>query len=416
MSERRTIGQILINAGRITDDDVNRALEHQRDNGGYFGEALVASGVVNQDELDWGLASQFDLPYVFPEADSVDLEAAALVSADWALANLTLPILRTDGSIKVIIDSPLKVDPIRELEQRTGLEVEVALASPGSIRDTIREVFGRLGAVDRDELLPVGMDEMLDEVFRLESSRFGISVRGAKAYGWWDDKGAVHRRPLSGGWSGELDRVLMPGPSEMTVRSLRTEWSADFHRSGRVTSVVVRYLADESGAEYAFEPRSTGPALIDRFGEVPSEVAMEVQALARAGDARFAVRVPPGADGPAIIPHLPALLLDASWRSIYVYVGQGSGEHETFSLRLHDDPGRWPEDVASLRAFHFDAVSVDVNDDVSAAKSVLPVAGVVFLLWSGSDEAVAGMGVRWALTIEERAEGGLAWSLGPLHG
>jgi len=416
MSERRTIGQILISAGRITDDDVNRALEHQRDNGGYFGEALVASGIVNQDELDWGLASQFDLPYVFPEADSVDLEAAALVSADWALANLTLPILRTEGSIKVIIDSPLKVDPIRELEERTGLEVEVALASPASIRDTIRDVFGRLGAADQDELVPVGMAEMLDEVFRVESSRFGISVRGAKAYGWWDDDGILHRRPLSGAWSGELDRFLMPSPSEMTVRSLRTEWSADFHRAGGVTPVVVRYLADESGAEYAFEPRSTDPALNDRFGEVPSEVATEILALARSGDARFAVRVPPGADGAAIVPHLPALLLDASWRSIYVYAGQGSGEHETFSLRLHDDPARWSEDVASLRAFHFDAVSVDVNDDVSAAKSLLTAAGVVFLLWSGSDEAVAGMGVRWALTIEERAEGGLSWSLGPLHG
>ena len=163
MSERRTIGQILISAGRITDDDVNRALEHQRDNGGYFGEALVASGIVSQDELDWGLASQFDLPYVFPEADSVDLEAAGLVSAEWALANLTLPILRTEGSIKVIIDSPLKVDPIRELEERTGLEVEVALASPVSIRDTILEVFGRLGVADPDELVPVGLSEMLDE-------------------------------------------------------------------------------------------------------------------------------------------------------------------------------------------------------------------------------------------------------------
>jgi len=39
MAERRTIGQILMGFGRINEEDVGRALEHQRENGGYFGEA-----------------------------------------------------------------------------------------------------------------------------------------------------------------------------------------------------------------------------------------------------------------------------------------------------------------------------------------------------------------------------------------
>lgn len=80
MAERRTIGQILMGFGRISEEDVEKALEHQEEAGGYFGEALLAMGFVSQDELEWALASQFDLPYIFPEADSIDPEAAALVS------------------------------------------------------------------------------------------------------------------------------------------------------------------------------------------------------------------------------------------------------------------------------------------------------------------------------------------------
>lgn len=34
MTERRSIGQILISVGRISEDDVAKALEHQRVNGG----------------------------------------------------------------------------------------------------------------------------------------------------------------------------------------------------------------------------------------------------------------------------------------------------------------------------------------------------------------------------------------------
>ena len=85
MPERHTIGQILLSHGRIDATQAARALEYQRDHGGYFGEALLALGMVTQDELEWGLASQFDLPYVFPDADAVDPDAVALVSPEWAL-------------------------------------------------------------------------------------------------------------------------------------------------------------------------------------------------------------------------------------------------------------------------------------------------------------------------------------------
>ena len=66
MPERRNIGQILMSFGRISEAEAHRAFQYQRDHGGYFGEALMALGIVSQDELEWGLASQFDLPYVFP--------------------------------------------------------------------------------------------------------------------------------------------------------------------------------------------------------------------------------------------------------------------------------------------------------------------------------------------------------------
>ena len=115
MAERRNIGQILMGLGRITAEDTESALAYQREHGGYFGEALVALGIVSQDELEWGLASQFDLPYVFPDADSVDPEAVALVSPEWALTHLTLPIMKTADTLTVVVDSPLKTEAVDEL-------------------------------------------------------------------------------------------------------------------------------------------------------------------------------------------------------------------------------------------------------------------------------------------------------------
>ncbi|MEX2049549.1 MAG: hypothetical protein WEB90_08230, partial [Gemmatimonadota bacterium] len=103
MTQRPSLGQILMGSGRITQADVERALAYQRERGGFFGQALIACGLISEGEVEWSLASQFDLPYVFPEADAVDYEAASLVTPDWALEHLTLPIMKTPGSLKVIV-------------------------------------------------------------------------------------------------------------------------------------------------------------------------------------------------------------------------------------------------------------------------------------------------------------------------
>ena len=52
MAERRTIGQILMSLGRISEQEVAQALEYQRDQGGYFGEALLACQIISAEELD----------------------------------------------------------------------------------------------------------------------------------------------------------------------------------------------------------------------------------------------------------------------------------------------------------------------------------------------------------------------------
>src|SRR5262245_55532642 len=165
MTQRRALGQILVGLGRITESDVTKALEYQRHSGGYFGEALVACSLVTEEEIEWGLASQFDLPYVFPRAEEIDYEAASMVSPEWALANLTLPIMRTADSLTVVVESPIKTKAVDELQGHTHLDIQLALASPSKIRELIREVHARAAAADEEAgRLPIGAGEALDLV------------------------------------------------------------------------------------------------------------------------------------------------------------------------------------------------------------------------------------------------------------
>lgn len=419
MTERRTIGQILMSFGRINEDDVARALEHQRDKGGYFGEALLALDLVSSEELEWGLASQFDLPYVFPDADSIDPEAAALVTPEWALANLTLPIMMTEDAITVVVDSPIRTAPVDELSRWTDKRIDLALASAANIRELVRQVYARAEAADRKERPPpTKLAEALGSALGAASARFGVSVRGHRALFWWDDGGTIRRRPLEGFWQQDLDTLVSPSPTDEIGDQERAAFTARMNREGIVTSVEIRYLSDESGAEYLIRPVQEKNVLEERFPPPPKGVVSEIRLLSQSGSARFLVTTDPGDLGHEILPHLPTLLLDPDWRSIYVHAEDQKAADEAFSVEMPADPEAWRTELETLRGFHFDVVTVDLTGNAAEwTGTALDVAAVAFLLWQNEEDRKAAhdAGIRWELHIRSEDGGRMEWSLEPLR-
>jgi len=408
-----------MNVGRITEGDVATALAYQREHGGYFGEALIACDLVSEGELEWGLASQADLPYVFPDAESIDYEAAMLVSPEWALAHLTLPIMKTEDTLTVIVESPLKTKAVDELRSRTELNVELALAAPSKIRELIRQVYARAAAAEEEGYrAPIELGDAWDEVVQASAQRFGISVRGPRASVWWDDAGTIRRRPLSGDWEGYLEQSLSPSPRAAVGRNDRAMWDGTLSRAGTVTEVDVRFLRDESGLEYLFHPGQQTSQLKDRFPPPSEGILSEVRMLARSGKARFVVTSDPASFGHELLPHLPELFLDPTWRSIYINAEDRPAAAEAFSHRLSEDPAAWASELEALRAFQFDVVTVDLSAETSDwATSALDVASVAFLLWSAVDDfgPAYEAGIRWQLHVAERDGDDLDWTLEALQ-
>ena len=154
---------------------------------------------------------------------------------------------------------------------------------------------------------------------------------------------------------------MTPAPRRQTAGKLRTEWDADIRRAGIVTDVTVHYLADESGAEYLFKTRPAESSLEERFSPPEEGIVSEVRLLTRSGTARFIVTTDPESVGPEILPHLPTLLLDPSWRAVYLHAQDQAAAAEAFSVTLPQDHQEWTAELEALRAFHFDVVTVDLT-------------------------------------------------------
>jgi type II secretory ATPase GspE/PulE/Tfp pilus assembly ATPase PilB-like protein len=147
MSEvkKGTLGDILRSSQIITDDDIVAALDEQKRSGVRFGEALISLGIVAQEDIDWALSNQLDLPYVRLNSASIDPDAVRLVSAQLARKYNFIPMIKAGNELYIAISDPLNRPAIEAIEQASGCVVNVSVALIREIREMIEEFYGNAG-------------------------------------------------------------------------------------------------------------------------------------------------------------------------------------------------------------------------------------------------------------------------------
>lgn len=74
LSGEKSIGEIIQEANNLSPDQIEQILAYQRENGVRFGEAAVALGLANSDDVLWALAQQFHYPYANEGKSSLNAE------------------------------------------------------------------------------------------------------------------------------------------------------------------------------------------------------------------------------------------------------------------------------------------------------------------------------------------------------
>ncbi|TVP55753.1 MAG: hypothetical protein EA351_09820 [Gemmatimonadales bacterium] len=432
MSERRNLGQVLLDLGRITKSEQKAALEYQKQHGGFFGEALTHLGFISAEELEFALAAQFDLPYIFPDAEAIDRDIASLVTPEWALSNLALPISRAGGTLVVVVDSPLKDTVVRELKHKTGLGVELAIASPGKIRTLIRSVFDQ-GVAEADSGLRevVSVERFLELAMDEGAEKLGISIRGRTAMGWIRVDGGVRRVTLAAGWPRAMAERMDPhegvfGPDDGDVRAARAaSWRATILWEGTEVPVEVSSLTGGVRREVLINLLESPVG--DRVSRPapPSELIHEARLIRRSGSARFAVRCGEAGKSEGILRTLPTTLFGSETRAAHLEtraeggVDPSNAPEEELLLRLPDpkESGAVEEFLEKLKKFDFDAVSVDAGEDAAFwIERLIPVSRSLLVDMPSSElrTTYAGQGISWEIEVEGASADDFTWRLFPI--
>jgi type II secretory ATPase GspE/PulE/Tfp pilus assembly ATPase PilB-like protein len=140
-----SLGSILFKSQIITEADIVAALAEQQSTGCRFGEALIGLGIVTQEDIDWALAHQLDIPYVRLKRELIDPEAVALVPAAVARAHTLMPLVKVGDELSIVMADPLDTLAIAAVAGATGCRVTVSVGLVREIREMLEAVYGPAG-------------------------------------------------------------------------------------------------------------------------------------------------------------------------------------------------------------------------------------------------------------------------------
>ena len=141
-----SLGSVLFKSRIITEIDIERALAEQNESGCRFGEALVKLCIVTQEDIDWALSNQLNIPYVRLKKDMIDPAAVALVPAELARRFSLVPLIRTGDELRIAIADPLNGAAIDALEKATGCSVSISVGLIREIREMLDQLYGNPAA------------------------------------------------------------------------------------------------------------------------------------------------------------------------------------------------------------------------------------------------------------------------------
>src|SRR6188768_279568 len=139
------IGELLLKEKRITPEQLQQALNAQRQNGGKLGNSLVSLGLVKDEEITALLSKQYGVPAIALDKFEIDPAVLRLVPSETAQKYHVLPLSRSGATLTIAMTDPTNVFAMDDIKFMTGYNVEPVVASETAVVEAINRYYGKGG-------------------------------------------------------------------------------------------------------------------------------------------------------------------------------------------------------------------------------------------------------------------------------
>jgi type IV pilus assembly protein PilB len=242
MALKRTnkLGQILLDEGLVTEDDLHRALEAQNKDNKRLGEALIDLGILSPQAMISALAKQLNVKGVQLRHGLIDPNVAKLLDAEEAERLKVLPLFKVSDVLTVAMAQPQSLPTIDRLSALTGCRINPVLALENNIAEYQEKYRGE--QVDIDSFL-VNLTESEVTVVERETV----------------DEDSAH----------EITRMVDGSPVvnlvNLAIMTAIRDGASDIHVEPTKTQTRIRYRIDGNLRELMAPPNSMHAAIVSRI-------------------------------------------------------------------------------------------------------------------------------------------------------
>jgi type IV pilus assembly protein PilB len=135
---RKKIGECLIQAGLITEDNLRVALAEHKRTGERVGVVLVRLNLATEKQIAKALAFQLGFPYINLSENPPDVTAVVLIPKDVALKRVCVAVRLEKNLLTVAMSDPLLFSLVQDLEFQTGYRIKQVVATRVDIGEAIQ--------------------------------------------------------------------------------------------------------------------------------------------------------------------------------------------------------------------------------------------------------------------------------------
>ena len=140
------LGDLLIAAGTITQEELEKGLALQKEQKGRLGEVLISNGIITEQQLIEALQMQLGIEFVDLTKINIPTELAQVVPKNIAKQYTVVPIRAVKDELYLAMSDPLNFYAIEEVRKAVRRKVVPVLATKDAIEHSIQILYGNEGA------------------------------------------------------------------------------------------------------------------------------------------------------------------------------------------------------------------------------------------------------------------------------
>jgi type IV pilus assembly protein PilB len=258
---RKKIGECLIQAGLITEEDLQTALAEHKRSGERVGAVLVRLNFATEKQITKALAYQLGFPYASLSDEPPDPSAVVLIPKDVALKRVCVAVKLEKNLLTVAMSDPLLFSLVQDLEFQTGYRIKQVVATKSDILEAIENGYqdkaiakytggGTSGLLAVPQVVVPGSG-------RSEGNAGTLARRV-------DDDVFEQQPPAAGGREGS-DSAPIIDLVDLVVNSAITSRASDVHIEPLEKGVLVRHRLDGLLKEVMDLPKWVHEGLVARM-------------------------------------------------------------------------------------------------------------------------------------------------------